>query len=237
VNEVWLYQRTLWLKNDYKDTAFCKFSKGEKGMKLHFTLNLPDMDQALTIAKQTAEYADILGVGSLLLYKEGIKAIQTFRATFPNKEIFAEARISERAEDAVSMMATAGANHISVLACAPQSTIKKAVEKAKDFDVKIALDLLGAPSLGQIAMDAKTLGITTLIVHRPLTKQGDMAELDAEWHNVKENTKLPIFITGKIDESTIQHILSLKPSGIMIGTAITKADNPAKAAYFFKSLI
>ncbi len=227
----------FYVKNDYKDTAFCKISKGEKVMKLHFTFNLPDLSKALTIAQQTAEYADVLGIGSLLLFKEGINAIQAFRATFPNKEIFAEARLCEKAEDSVNMMATAGANYISVLAIAPGSTIKKAVEKAKDFDVKIALDLLGAPTLGQIALDAKTLGINLLIFHRPLSKPGDLAELDAEWHNVKENTKLPLFITGKIDETTIQHILSLKPHGIMIGAAITKANNPAKAAHFFKSLI
>lgn len=203
-------------------------------MKLHFTYNLSDLAQAIKIAEQTAEFADILGVGSLLLFKEGVKAIKTFKAAFPNKEIFAEARISEKGEAAVTMMAQAGANYISLLAGTTHNTIKKAVTAAKIFDVKIALDLLDAPSLGQSAMDAKTLGINLLIVHRTLNPE-ESIDIGSEWQNVRDNTNLPIFITGKIDGATFKHILDLKPQGVMIGSAITKSDNPAKAAQFFRS--
>jgi 3-hexulose-6-phosphate synthase/6-phospho-3-hexuloisomerase len=205
-------------------------------MKLHFTYNLPDLTQALTIAEQTAEFADILGIGSLLLFKEGVKAIKTFKATFPNKAIFAEAKITEKADDAIAMMAQAGASYVSVLAGTFHSSIKKAVSAAQGFDVQVALDLLDAQSLGQTALDAKTLGVHQLILHRP-PRPEQIAELEAEWHNVRENTKLPIFITGKIDETNIQQVLTLKPQGIMIGAAITKASNPAKAAHFFRSIV
>ncbi len=204
-------------------------------MKLHFSYNLPDLNQSLKIAEQTAEFADIIGVGSLLLYKEGVKAIKTFKAAFPNKDIFAEAKISEKADDAVSMMAQAGAKYISVLAGGLHSSIKKAVEAAKSFDAKIALDFLDAPSLGQSAMDAKALGVHVIIMHCAPNKP-EALDLDSEWHNVRDNTTLPIFITGKIDEKNVEQVLSLRPQGIVIGAAITKADNPARAAHFFKSL-
>ena len=206
-------------------------------MKLHITYNLQDLNQALKIAEQTAEYADIIGVGSLLIFKEGIKAIKTFKATFPNKEIFAEANISEKAGDAVKIIASAGASYISVFAGAFHNTIKKAVEAAKEFDVKIALDLLSSSSIGQSALDAKTLGAHMLILHRSPSIDTSTEELESEFCNVRDNTKLPIFIAGKIDISNIEQIKALKPRGIIICNAITKADNPAKAAYTFKSLI
>jgi 3-hexulose-6-phosphate synthase len=205
-------------------------------MKLHFTYNVSDLSHALKVAEKTAEFADIIGVGSLLLLKEGVKAVKSFKTAFPNKEIFAEAKITEKAEDSVTMLAQAGASYISVLAGTFHSTIKKAVNCAQSFDVKIALDLLDASSFGQSAMDAKTLGVNVLILHRTPGPERN-GDLQGEWESVRANTNLPIFVTGKIDESNFQHILGNKPQGIMIGSAITKADNPAKAAHFFKSLL
>jgi len=205
-------------------------------MKLHITYDLSDLSQALKIAEQTAEFADIIGIGSLLIFKEGVKAIQTFKAAFPNKPLFAEVKISEKADEAIALIANAGASYITVLAGASHHTIKKAVDAAKGLDVKIALDLLGAPSIGQSALDAKTLGAHVLILHRPPTTDEE-TDLDAEFSNVRDNSQLPIFITGKIDESNIEKIRDLRPQGIMIGAAITKADNPAKAAYNFKMLL
>src|SRR3972149_7624419 len=113
-------------------------------MKLHFTYNLTDLNQALSIAEQTAEFADILGIGSLLLYKEGLNAIKTFNKKFPNKDIFVEAHNIEKADEAVKMMAESGAKYISILAGTLNSIIKKAVNAAQPFDAKIALDLLDA---------------------------------------------------------------------------------------------
>jgi 3-hexulose-6-phosphate synthase len=219
-----------------KDSSLLKKRKGENRMKLHISYNIPDLAHALDIAQQTAAFADILGVGSLLLFKEGVNAIKTFKKTFPDKEIFAETRISEKAEESVTMFAQAGASYISVLAGSYHSTIKKAVDAAKKFDAKIALDLFNASSTGQSALDAKTLGIHLIILHRTLITD-ESAEIESEWRNVKDNTKLPIFITGKIDQTNFQQILELKPQGISIGSAITQSENPAKMASFFKSLM
>jgi len=205
-------------------------------MKLHISYNLTDLDKALALAEQTAAYADILGIGSLLIVKEGVNAIKKFRAAFPNKELFAESHIVEKGEDTVIMMAQAGANYVSILAGAHLSTIKKAVEAAKQFDVNIALDLLDAQSAGQSALDAKTIGAHMIVLQRYHAEE-DATEIENGWRDVKDNTKLPIFITGKIDDENIRQIINLKPQGIMIGTAITKADNPAQKASFFRSLM
>ncbi len=206
-------------------------------MKLQFTYNTPDLDQALQIAKQTAEYADILGVGSLLIIKEGVRALEAFRKEFPNKQLCSEIKITEKADQAVALMAQAGAHYITVLAGTFTTTIKKAVEAAKKFDVKVALDLLDAPSIGQSAMDAKTLGADIVVLHQQIDTTLETNGINDDWLNVKDNTKVPIFITGKVNQENFGEIIKLRPHGIMIGTAITKADNPAKAAHFFRSQI
>jgi 3-hexulose-6-phosphate synthase len=205
-------------------------------MKLQISYNLTNLTTALELAQQTAEYADILGVGALLIFKEGIKAIKLFKTTFPNKEISAEIALSEKANETVGLFANAGASYVSVLAGAYHRTIKKAVEACKTHDIKLSLDLLDAHSAGQSAMDAKAMGVSTLILHRTPSSD-EPIDIFNEWQNVRDNTMLPVFITGKIDRANIQQIIDLKPQGIIIGTAITKADDPVQEAKYFKSLL
>lgn len=208
-------------------------------MKLHISYNFPDIETALSVAEQTAEYADIIGVGSLLIYKEGIKAIKTFKAKFPTKDICAEIAIMQKAQDTVTMFSHAGASYISVLAGTFHGVVKKAVETAKRLDINITLDLLDAHSPGQSALDAKTLGVNLLIIHQAPTPTHPTEPLDlfTEWQNVRENTNLPVFVAGKIDRTNIAQVLELRPQGVIIGTAITHADNPKKEAQYFQSLM
>jgi len=205
-------------------------------MKLHFTYNFSDLAQAIKVAEQTAESADIIGIGSLLLFKEGVKAVKTFKASFPNKDLFVEAKVVEKADEAVTLFAQAGATYISVLAGTFNTSIKKAVATARRFDVKIALDLLDAPSLGQSAMDAKALGVDLLILHHAPHME-ERSEIDSVWHNVRDNTNIAVFVTGKIDASNFQQVAALKPQGIMVGSPVTRAESPTIAAQSFRAMM
>lgn len=205
-------------------------------IKLHFTYNTADLAQAIKLAEQTATHADIIGVGSLLLFKEGVNAVRAFKNAFPNKQIFAETKMVDKTEEAITLMAQAGASYVSVLAGTFNTSIKKAVATAHRFDIKIALDLLDAPSLGQAAMDATNLGVDMLILHHAPHME-ESSDIDSVWHNVRDNTTLPIFVTGKIDLSNVSQVISLKPQGIMIGSPIMRAESPSKAAEGFRSML
>ncbi len=205
-------------------------------IKLHFTYNIGDLAQAIKLAEQTADSADIIGVGSLLLFKEGVQAVKAFKHAFPNKQIFAETKMVDKTEEAITMMAQAGASYVSVLAGTFNTSIKKAVATAHRFEIKLALDLLDAPCLGQAAMDATNLGVDMLILHHAPHME-DSSDIDSIWHNVRDNTNLPIFITGKVDLSNVEQVASLKPQGIMIGSPVTRAESPLKAAQDFRALL
>jgi len=205
-------------------------------MKLQISYNFTDLTQALDIARKTADYADILEIGPLLIYKEGINAIKQFKTNFPKKSIFANAKITDSAQSAISLFAQAGATFISMLAGIPQNTIKKAADEAKRLDVELVLDIIDIHNAGQFMLDAKHLGIDILLIHNP-SSIIDPTELFSQWQGIQGNTQLPLYITDKINRENIHQILSLKPHGIAIGSAITKSDNPHMEAQFFKSLL
>ena len=204
-------------------------------MKLQIAYEHTNLSDALAIAKETATFADVLEVGILLIYKEGIKAVEAFKKEFPDKEILADAKICDRAKEATALFTKAGADIITVLAGTSNQIIHQATTIAGDAGVKIALDLADAYSMGQSAMDAQQLGVDTILFHRPHDGT-PLTEILEQWDSTRGNTKLPIFISGKITRSNIAQITGLKPQGIVVGSAIVEADNPAAEAQYFKSI-
>ncbi len=202
-------------------------------MKLQISYDFTDLDKALEIAKQTAEYADVIEIGSLVLSNNGMHVVEEFKKKFPKNKILADTKLVDRVEEIIRLLCKP-ADLLTVLAGTDNDTIREAVRCAHACDIEVVLDLLDAPSREQSAHEAQTLGVDSLLFHNLATPTTALADL---WAQVKENTSLPIFITDAIDRNNIDQILQLSPSGIVIGDAITKADNPAQEAAFFKSLL
>ncbi|MBD3231254.1 hypothetical protein GF322_01185 [Candidatus Dependentiae bacterium] len=205
-------------------------------MKLQISFDLANLDQCIEIAEKVVQYADILEVGSSLVLKEGIKAVEIFKKQFPQKEIFADIKLVDRIDGTIKNYADAGASYVTILAGTSNAIIQEASQLAHSRNIKIALDLVDSYSIGQSAMDAKALDIDLIIFHGPY-ESSRVTEILEEWQSVRGNTNLPIYIAGGINKTNIDKILSFKPQGIIIGEAITKSDNPTKEAEFFKSLL
>ena len=205
-------------------------------MKLQISFDLTNLDEALAIAQQVDPFADILEIGTILLYKEGIRALDAFRSAFPNKQLFVDAKLADRAEEVMSLCCQGGANIISVLAGTSNATITKATQIARERGCQIALDLIDANSMSQSSRDAEGLGVHTVLFHRA-HEEASAETLIEEWATVRGNTKLPIFVSGRIKRSNITSLLKLKPQGFIIGRAITQAQNPAQEAEYFYTLI
>lgn len=204
-------------------------------MKLQISFDLTDLQKALEIAFQVAPYATILEVGSLLLYKYGTESVEAFRKNFPNATILVDAKISDRAKEAVKTIASAGADWITVMAGTTPNVVHSACTTAHELNKKIMLDLLDASSLGQSALEAKGLGVDALLFHTPHDEETSLMFLD-KWDIVRGNTPLPIFISGKITRDIIDKFISIKPDGIIVGKSIIDAANPAEEAQFYQKI-
>lgn len=184
-------------------------------MKLQISFDHTDIDQALETAHKVQEYSDIIEVGSLLIYKYGSSAITRFKETFPDKIILADAKIVDRAKDAVNIFALAGADWITVLSGANKSVIQSATMTAHELGKKIMLDLIDSQSLGQSALESKGLGIDSIIFHKHLIESEQIPFLE-RWEIVKGNTTLPIYIHSPVTKDNVTELLSLGASGIVI---------------------
>ena len=202
-------------------------------MKLQIALDLLDLQKCLEIAKTIEPYADSFQIGSPLLLKYGVNAIEQLRAAFPDKEIFVETQIINHEQDITSMCIKAGANWVSVMAGTTKEVIHAVASLASQKNKFVLVDLFDANSIGQSAMDAQKLGVDALLYHNIYNENNESMFALEEWDDLKGNSKLPIFIRANINRDNIAFIMSLRPDTIIIGKAITQAKNPAEEAEFF----
>ena len=201
-------------------------------MKLQISFDIADIDQALEVAKKVAPFCDIIEVGTLLLLKYGIPAIQQFKDALSDKTILADTKILDRGKDSMNALKPAPCEWVTVLGGAHNDVIHAACSTAHNQGKKVMLDLLDAPSQGQAALESQSLGVDALLFHRPYS-DADAAVFLEKWEMVKGNTKLPIFVSARITRDTLRPILRLNPYGIIVGKAITDAPDPATEAEFF----
>lgn len=204
-------------------------------MKLHISFDMPDLEKALTIAGSVEPYADVLEVGTLLIYHHGVKAVERFKEAFPKKIIFADCKIIDRGKEAVSLFAQAGADWVTIMAGAGKDVIHIGCATADKYNSKVMIDLLDSSSIGQSALEAKNLGASALLFHQPSDEHEPVTFLD-KWDMAKGNTNLPIYVSAKIRRETVEEVMNIKPEGVIIGRSIVEAENPAQEAQYFYDL-
>lgn len=205
-------------------------------MKLQIAFDMSNLEKALEIATQVADQADILEVGTLLLYSHGVKAVKLFKEQFPRKQILADTKIIDRGKEAISIFADAGADWVTVMAGTGKDIIHAACTAAHQAKVQVMLDLVDSAALGQSALEAKNLGVDALLFHQAFDEKESLLFHD-KWEMVRGNTQLPVFISAKITRDTINYFMSLKSDGLIIGKSITDAASPTEEALYFKELV
>ncbi len=201
-------------------------------MKLQISFDLTDLDRALEIAEQIHEYADILEIGTLLIYAHGTTAVERFREAFPDKVLQADTKIVDRGKESIALFANAQTDWVTVMAGTNKNVIHAACTAAHERNKKVVLDMIDSKEIGQSALEAKNLGADALLVHQPYDVEEPLEFLD-KWEMIRGNTDLPIFISTRIGRDNIEDILNVKPDGITLGRTITEAEDPREEAKFF----
>jgi 3-hexulose-6-phosphate synthase len=201
-------------------------------MKLQISFDLISIEKAIEIAQKVEMYADIFEISTLLLYNNGVHAVQLFRESFEKKPLVVDTKIIDHGKESVLLFMHYNINLLTVMAGTQKDTIHAACAASDTAKIKIMLDLLDSNAAGQSAMEAKQIGITSLLVTRPFDEK-EIPGFIEKWEMIRGNTNLPIFITGKINRDNLEEVLSLQPDGVIIGSSIVKAEDPAQEAKFF----
>lgn len=211
--------------------------------KLQVALDVVNLEEALRIANQVFSYVDIIEAGTPLIKSEGIRAIKILKESFPEKLVCADLKTADAGYLEVKMAAEADADIISILADAYESTIEEALRASLDYNVKIMADLIVSRKpikrLKEIIdLNYKGKNLSYALAHSGLDRQASrrapLSEIEA-MAQVSNHPKLAI--AGGIKPSDVQNIIQYPISIIIVGGAITKAENPREIAKKLKVLI
>jgi 3-hexulose-6-phosphate synthase/6-phospho-3-hexuloisomerase len=211
--------------------------------KLQIALDLINLEDALRIANQVVSFVDIIEAGTPLIKSEGIGAVKILKKNFPEQLICADLKTADAGYLEVKMAAEADADIISILADAYNNTIEEALRASYDYNVEIMADLIVSRKpikrLKEIMqLHYKGRKLTYALAHSGLDRQSSrrtpLTEIEA-MTQVPNHPKLAI--AGGIRSIDIENIMQYPISIVIVGGAITQAENPSQVSQEIKQLI
>lgn len=205
---------------------------------LQTALDLMNLERALQIAKETVlGETDWLEVGTPLIKSEGMNSIRKLRKLFPNKTIVADLKTIDTGGFETELAAKSGANIVIILGVSDDETIKDAVRSGQKYGCKIMVDLLGVEDKVKRAKELVELGIDYLCIHVGIDQQMIGKNPLAELKKIVKEVNIPIAVAGGINSENAYEFVKEGAEIIIVGGAITKAENIVNATKIMKKAI
>jgi 3-hexulose-6-phosphate synthase len=206
-------------------------------MKLQFAIDTLSTEKALELAAAAAAHVDILELGTPLIKSEGLSAITALKEAHPDKIIFADLKTMDAGELEADIAFGAGADLVTVLGAADDSTIAGAVKAAKKHGKGIVVDLIGVSDKAARAQQVIGLGAAFVEMHAGLDEQAqDGYSLDSLLRD-GEASGVPFSVAGGVNAGSIEAVQAAGATIAVAGSAIYSADNVGDAAAALRAKI
>lgn len=200
-------------------------------MLLQLALDKPQHFAVLSMVK---DLVDIVEVGTPVLKRFGLSAISTVRELTPETPVLVDTKTVDGGALEADMVFGAGATFMTVLSSASRATHDVVGEHAAEYGAWVVVDTItesGKPNLlPQGAAFSKRFGYVA--VHSPTdarlagdTSTGHIDAL-ARMHSLGHRVSL----AGGIGPKTLDAVIAAEPEILVVGSAITEADNPREVA-------
>jgi len=181
--------------------------------KVQISLDLTSIPEAMEMARIAVRAGvDWLEAGTPLILAEGLGSVRALREEFPNHPIVADLKIMDGGYLEAELAAKAGATHVVVMARAHPATLRVVVEAAKDYNLKVMGDDLGAEDKGACAQRMEEMGVDYIIHHVGYDERREIQEVSPldELANVVEAVGIPVQAVGGL---TIEQAIQMPKLG------------------------
>lgn len=199
-------------------------------MKLQVAMDLLTVEDALELAGQVAEYVDIIELGTPLIKAAGLSAVTAVKEAHPDKIVFADMKTMDAGELEADIAFKAGADLVTVLGTADDSTIAGAVKAAKAHNKGVVVDLIGVADKVTRAKEARALGAKFVEMHAGLDEQAKPGFDLNGLLSAGAEARVPFSVAGGVKRNTIEAVQQAGADVAVAGGAIYSAADPAQAA-------
>ena len=197
---------------------------------LQVAVDTTTLKRGLQIAREAAAGgAQWLEVGTPLLKSEGMEAVRAFKKALKGKVIVADMKTADVGGAEVELAAKAGAGVVHVLGSAHDETIRDAVRAGRKYGCWIAIDLMGIGDKVRRAKEVEAMGVHHVSVHVGVDEQMVGLSPVKMVSRVAEAVSIPVAAAGGLNSETAPAVTKAGATIIIVGGAITKAEDPKAA--------
>jgi len=205
---------------------------------LQVALDLVHGDRAIEIARDAVRGGvDWIEAGTPLIKSEGMEIVRLLKKTFPAHTIVADMKTIDVGGAEVEMAAKSGADIVVILGISSDPTITEAILSARQYGSKVMVDLFNVEDKVARAKDIERMGADYICVHVGIDEQMVGGTPTSELKGLSKAIGIPIAAAGGINSETAPEVLRAGASIIIVGGAIIKAKDVAKAARNVKKAI
>ncbi|MEM3852562.1 MAG: 3-hexulose-6-phosphate synthase [Methanomassiliicoccales archaeon] len=198
--------------------------------KLQLALDFTIAKRAIQVAKEASRSGvDWIEAGTPLIKSEGMEIVRTLKREFPSHKIVADMKIADVGGMEVEIAAKAGADIVTIMGVSDDGTISEGVLSARQYGAEVMVDLISVHDKVKRAKEAEKMGASYLCVHVGVDQQMRGESPINELRAVSKAVGIPVAAAGGLNSETIPEIMDAGASIIIVGGAITKAQDPAAA--------
>ena len=208
----------------------------ERKPVLQVALDFMELDRAMKVAREAVKGGvDWIEAGTPLIKSEGMNAVRSLKKAFPDKVIVADMKIMDVGGAEVEMAAKSGANVVIILGLSDDSTISEAVAAGKKYGAQIMVDMINVENIIERAGQLEQLGVDIICIHVGIDQQMRGVKPLEVTQQVAEIITTPrLAIAGGLNSETAPQAIEVGADIIIIGHAITAAQNAAEATRLIK---
>jgi 3-hexulose-6-phosphate synthase len=206
-------------------------------MKLQVAMDVLTTADALALAGKVAEHVDIIELGTPLIKAEGMRAVTAIKEAHPDKIVFADLKTMDAGELEADIAFTAGADLVTVLGTAGDSTIVGAVKAATKHGKGVVVDLIGVADKAARAKQVTALGAEFVEMHAGLDEQAEEGFTFDTLLSEGADSGVAFSVAGGVSIATIEAVQKAGASVAVAGGAIYSATDPAAAAAELRAAI
>jgi len=207
-------------------------------MKLQLALDLLDTDAVRRMLDEVIDLVDIVEIGTPLILQEGMRFVSEIRERHPTVTLLADLKIMDAGEFEAKIGFDAGADIVTVLGVAHDSTIQGALNQARKCGKQIMVDLIAVNDVQTRTRELEMFGVDSLCVHTAfdVQKQGQGPLRELQLVEIVRN-RAKIAVAGGIKPGTLPEILLHHPDIVIVGGFVTGHTDKRRAVQEIRQVL
>jgi 3-hexulose-6-phosphate synthase len=197
-----------------------------------------DKAESLGVIAQVRGIADIIEIGTPLLKRFGIGAIATARELCPDTPVLADTKTVDAGDLEAEMVLGAGARLMTVLSSTSRATHAAVDRVAARYRAFVVVDTITESGKAELLPAGVTFpgSFAYVGVHSPTDMRvaGDRSSAHIGAVRDIRRRGFRVALAGGLGPETLDAVLEAEPEIVIVGSAITGADDPRGVATWIK---